>query len=42
MYKLGRQLHSKLRGITHVATKVRVILQSFIVLTWMHDIVELV
>ena len=35
-------LHSKLHIITHVATKVYVILQSFVVLTWMHDIIEFV
>ena len=36
------KIHSKLRSITHVATKVHVILQSFVVLTWMHDTIELV
>ena len=35
-------LHSKLCSITHVATKVHVILWSFVVLTWMHDTIELV
>ena len=34
-------VHSKLRSITHVATKVHVILRIFAVLTWMHDIIEL-
>jgi hypothetical protein len=34
--------HFKLCSITAVATKVHVILWSFVVLTWMHDIVELV
>ena len=34
--------HSKLRSITRVATKVHVILQNFVVITWMRDIVELV
>jgi hypothetical protein len=31
-------IHSKLRSNTLVATKVHVILRSFVVLTWMHDI----
>jgi hypothetical protein len=35
-------IHSKLRSITHVATKVHVTLQSFVVLTWVHDTRELV
>ena len=35
-------IHSKLRSITPVATKVHVILRSFVVLTWMHDTIELV
>ena len=35
-------LHSKLRSITHVATKVHVILRSFVVLTWMSDTIQLV
>jgi hypothetical protein len=35
-------IYSKLRSITSVATKVRVILRSFLVLTWMHDTIELV
>jgi hypothetical protein len=34
--------HFKLRIITLVATKVQVILWSFVVLTWMHDTIELV
>ena len=34
--KLHRLVHSKLCSITPVATKVYVILQSFVVLTWMH------
>jgi hypothetical protein len=34
-------IHSKLRSITHVATKVHVILRSFVVLTWMHNTSEL-
>ena len=36
------QGHSKLRSITHAATKVHVLLWSFVVLTWMHDTIELV
>jgi hypothetical protein len=35
-------VHSKLRSITPVATKVHVILQSFAMLTWMCDTIELV
>ena len=35
-------VHSKLHSITPVATKVHVVLRSFIVLTWMHDTIELV
>ena len=35
-------LHSKLRSITPMATKVHVILRSFVVLTWMRDTIELV
>ena len=31
------QLHSKLRSITHAATKVHMTLRSFVVLTWMRD-----
>ena len=37
-----RLIHSKLRSITSVAIKVHVILQSFVVLTWMRDTIELV
>ena len=36
------QIHSELCSITHVATKVHVILRSFLVLTWMCDNIELV
>ena len=36
------QVHSKLRSITPMVTKVYVILQIFVVLTWMHDTIELV
>ena len=36
----SNQLHSKLRSITPVATKVHVILRSFVVLTWMRGVVE--
>ena len=35
-------LHSKLRSITHVATKVHAIIHSFVVLTWMRDTIEIV
>ena len=35
-------IHSKLCSITPVATKVHVILWSFLVLTWMRDTSELV
>jgi hypothetical protein len=35
-------LHSKLRSIMLVTTKVHVILWSFVVLTWMHDTSEVV
>ena len=35
-------VHSKLRSITPVATKVHIILRSFVVLTWMRDTIELV
>ena len=35
-------IHSKLRSITPVITKVHVILRSFVVLTWMRDTIELV
>ena len=34
---LSLVIHSKLGTITLVATKVHMILQSFVVLTWMHD-----
>jgi hypothetical protein len=33
---------SKLRSITFVATKVHMILQSFVALTWMRDTIDLV
>ena len=36
------QLHLKLRNITPLATKVHMILQSFVTLTWMCDATELV
>ena len=35
-------VHSKLRSITHVATKVHVLLRSFVVSTWMRDTIDLV
>ena len=35
-------LHSKLRSITHVATKMHETLRSFEVLAWMRDTIELV
>ena len=35
-------LHSKLGSNTHVTTKVHVILQSLVVLTWMRDTMQLV
>jgi hypothetical protein len=35
-------VHSKLRIITLVATKLHMILRSFVVLTWMHYSIELV
>ena len=38
----NKHVQSKLRSITHVATKVHVIIRSFVVLTWMHDTSELV
>jgi hypothetical protein len=38
----GVFVHSKLRSITHVATKVHVILRSFVMLTWLRDTIELV
>jgi hypothetical protein len=37
-----RYVHPKLRSITPVATKVHVILRSFVVVIWMHDNIELV
>jgi hypothetical protein len=37
-----RLIHSKLRSITPVAIEVHVMLQSFAMLTWMHDIIGLV
>ena len=40
--KANMIIYIKIRSITHVATKVHVILQSFVVLTWMHDPIELV
>ena len=41
-HNLEFDIHTKLRSITLVATKVHVILWSFVVLTRMHDIIELV
>ena len=38
----GGRLHSKLHIITLVATKVHMILRSFVVLTWMHNTIEFV
>ena len=35
-------VHSKLHSITPVETKVHVISHSFVVLTYMHDTIELV
>ena len=35
-------VHSKLRSITPLATKLHVMLQSHVVLTWMRDTIELV
>ena len=35
-------MHSKLCSITHVATKVHVIIRSHVVLTWMYGTVDLV
>ena len=35
-------VHSQLRSITPMATKVHMMLQSFVVLTWMRDTRELV
>jgi hypothetical protein len=40
--RFGKLAHSKLRSIQHVATKVHVILQRFVVLTWMRDTIKLV
>jgi hypothetical protein len=37
---VGRHIHSKLHSITPVATNVHVILQIFVVLTWMRDTIE--
>ena len=37
-----RHIYSKLRSITHVETKAHVIVRSFVVLTWMRNIIELV
>ena len=42
MHKTRKDIHPKLHSITHVATKVHVILRSFVVLTWMCDTIELV
>ena len=36
------KVHAKLRSITPVATNVHMILQSFVVLTWMRGTIELV
>ena len=38
----GNQIHSKLHSIIHVATKVHMILRSFVVLKRMSDTVDLV
>ena len=35
-------VHSKLRSITHVATKMYMTLRSFVMLTWMRGTIELV
>ena len=35
-------VHSKLRSITRVATKVHMICRRFVVLTWMRDTIKLV
>ena len=35
-------IHSKLHSITHVATKVHVILHNYVMFTWIHDDRELV
>ena len=37
-----REIYSQLCSITPVATKVHVMLWSFVVLTWMRDAIELV
>ena len=42
LHTYNKYVHSKLRSITSVATKVHVILRSFVVLTWMSDTIELV
>ena len=42
LHNITKHVHSKLCSITHVATKVHVILWSFVVLTWMRDTIELV
>jgi hypothetical protein len=34
-------IHSNLGSITTMATKVHMILRSFVVLTWMRDVIEL-
>ena len=36
------RVHSKLHSIKPMATKVHVILRSFVATTWMHDAIELV
>ena len=36
-----KKIQPKLRSITPMTTKVHMILQSFVVLTWMCDIIEL-
>jgi hypothetical protein len=42
MCEVGPKLvHSIFRSITHVATKVHMILRKFVVLTWMRDTLEL-
>ena len=41
-FNIGDTIHSKLCSITHVVTKVHVTLRSFLVLTWIHDTIELV
>jgi hypothetical protein len=42
LQKNKQKVHSKLRSITPVATKVHMILQSFVVLTRTRDTIELV